>query len=960
MRTESLTESVMLKQARALFNEMVLTQRWVAKSDGVYVRVAPGMHPSANEAKMLGPEFQIKDTIGRTYILKNPSIATVEISQMANNSDLFALHPTSLRPLNPKTGSPDAFERAALKSFEQGKQEFFSIIHRKDGAFYRYMAPLRYEQSCNKCHARQGYKLGDIRGGISITIPMSAVHGEMRANRLYMILAGITVLVLLCGALYFLSAKFLKALRDTQGKLVKMAATDELTGLPNRRAGIARMEEEISRYRRSAEPLSCLLLDIDHFKRINDNYGHQAGDLALTEIARILRGCLRHYDCVCRYGGEEFLLILPGANIQAALSVAEKIRQSLADTAINYNDATVKVTASIGLAETTGGILADIDTIINNADTALYKAKARGRNRIEVFMMQSNTAPVEKTPVVPVIEEAHEYLEAGSDVVDILESITDAFFALDSEWRFTYVNKIGERMLQKYKDELLGKELWDEFPVAVELKFYREFHRALEENVQVKMEEFYEPFDRWYEVNAYPYRDGLFVYFSDITEQKRAEQQLNFMAFYDSLTGLPNRTLLDDRLSLACAHAHRNSDKFAVLHIDLDNFKTINDTLGHIASDELLRAATKRLLTHLREGDTVARVSGDEFVVLLPQVNHEEDVAIIAQKLLETIRRPISVSNQDVYVTASIGISLYPHDGIDGQALLRHADAALGLSKDQGKNNYQFYSPDLNDKVLKRFAMENLIHRALDNDEFMLYYQPLVDSETNTIVGMEALLRWENPELGTVSPLDFIPIAEETGLIISIGEWVLQEACRQTKVWHDAGYPPIKVSVNLSPRQIQQQNLVETVKGILAETGLEPQYLELELTEGTVMKDAEKAIAVLAQFKEMGIRIAIDDFGTGYSSLSYLKQFPVDKLKIDRSFISSVDKDPSDAAIISTIIAMAHNLNLGAVAEGIETQAQLECLRSLNCGEMQGFLFSEPLTAEKFAELLKKAKRMCA
>lgn len=448
--------------------------------------------------------------------------------------------------------------------------------------------------------------------------------------------------------------------------------------------------------------------------------------------------------------------------------------------------------------------------------------------------------------------------------------------------------------------------------------------------------------------------------FEDITERKQTEKMLNYMAYYDSLTSLPNRMLLNDRLTLALSYAHRNKEMLAVMFLDLDNFKTINDTLGHTVGDKLLQSVSRRLSDCLREGDTIARLGGDEFVLLLPQIKHEEDAAKVAKKVLESLKPPFSYEGQDLHVTTSIGISLYPHDGKDVQTLLKNADAALYRAKEEGKNNYQLYTPALNAKAFERLSLENSMRKALERGEFILYYQSQIDLESCETMGMEALIRWQHPELGLIQPTDFIPIAEETGLIVPIGEWALKNACKQGKEWQDRGYESLRISVNLSAIQFMQQDIVDMVERALSETGFNPENLELEITESVLMHDPETTTETLLKVKETGVKVSIDDFGTGYSSLSYLKQFPIDRLKIDRMFIHALTENSNDAAIAKAIIAMAHNLGLKVVAEGVEETIQLEILRSLKCDEVQGYLFSIPLPVEEATKLLAGGNSLCA
>ncbi len=458
-------------------------------------------------------------------------------------------------------------------------------------------------------------------------------------------------------------------------------------------------------------------------------------------------------------------------------------------------------------------------------------------------------------------------------------------------------------------------------------------------------------------------RDGAVTNYigvmNDISEHRRYEEQLVYQATHDPLTGLPNRTLLQDRLGQALAlEAFRRRTPLCVMFLDLDNFKKVNDTLGHTVGDMLLKAVANRLKNCVRGGDTVARLGGDEFIVVLPNVREVPDVVIVARKILDIFATPFLLMGHEIYITASIGIAIFPNDGETVDALLKNADAAMYHAKEQGKNNYQFYSEDMNTRVFERLALETSLHRAVKQREFLIHYQPRVDLRTGRISGVEALVRWNHPEMGLVSPARFIPLAEETGLIVPLGEWVLRTACAQNRIWQEEGLAPLRVAVNLSARQFRQENLIEMVGAVLAETGLDPRWLELELTESLVMQQAEKSAAVLRELAAMGIEVAIDDFGTGYSSLSYLKRFPIGNLKIDQSFVRDLCRDAEDATLVRTIITMAHGLGMRTIAEGVETLEQLEFLYRHGCEEMQGYYFSRPVSAEEFALLLREGKEL--
>lgn len=453
-------------------------------------------------------------------------------------------------------------------------------------------------------------------------------------------------------------------------------------------------------------------------------------------------------------------------------------------------------------------------------------------------------------------------------------------------------------------------------------------------------------------------RIGRVWCFRDITNRKQAEERLNYLAHFDLLTNLPNRILFRDRLGLAIARAPWQKRAVAVLFLDLDRFKVINDTLGQAGGDLLLKAVSERLVSSVREGDTVARLGGDLFGLILDDLAQPADSFRVSQKILDALSKPIELKGQEIFVSVSIGIAICPNDGQEMDQLMKHADTAMSRAKEQGGNNYQLYSPIMNQSATKRLALENNLRHALERGEFVLHYQPKVDLATGRIVGMEALVRWKSPELGMISPAEFIPLAEETGLIVPIGEWILRTACAQNKAWQRMNLPPIRMGVNLSVRQLQRQTLIGTVAHLLNETGLDPNYLELELTESIIMKSSESTMAELRELHLGGIEISIDDFGTGYSSLSYLKRLPIDSLKIDKSFVQDVTTDPDDAAIVTAIVTMAHSLKLKVVAEAVETVEQLEFLRSLKCDRMQGYLFSKPLPAEEVTSLLVSGKHL--
>ncbi|MBX3651800.1 MAG: EAL domain-containing protein [Burkholderiales bacterium] len=665
---------------------------------------------------------------------------------------------------------------------------------------------------------------------------------------------------------------------------------------------------------------------------------------------------------------------------------------------------------------------------------------------------------------------------ARQETQRILESIDDAFYAVDGDWRFTYLNPQAEKLLHRPDGELLQKNLWEEFPEAVGGEFHRQFQQARARQESVRFVEYYPPLQTWFEVTACPHDQGLSVFFrnvnhrrareealrlreraleasanaiiitdqlqpdqpiiyvnpaferitgytadeaigrncrflqgsdrnqvdleklrallkdgeegrvvmrnyrkngdlfwnelylapvrddrdrithyvgvlSDITDSKKYQLELERRATHDLLTGLANRGLLMDRIQLAVMQAKRRTQKVAVLFIDLDGFKNINDGFGHGTGDQVLKLTGNRLAANIRQGDTAARLGGDEFVIVLNDQERVEDISDAVQRIMDAVLRPIPIRQQEITLTCSIGISVCPDDSEDPDELLKFADIAMYKAKEEGKNTSRFYTRGMNDAIVRKVTLTNNLRRALERQEFQLHYQPQVDLGSGALLGAEALIRWQHPQYGLVSPAQFIPLAEQSGQIVQVGEWVLRAACEQAMAFTAAGLPPLTMSVNLSARQMRDENLVRLIRRTLEETGLPAARLELEITESMVMSDISRSAEILKAIKGLGVRIAMDDFGTGYSSLSYLKRFPIDRLKIDQSFIRDITTDASDAALTRSIIALAHNLGIRVLAEGVETGAQREFLVEAGCDEAQGYFFGKPVTAAEFRDL---------
>jgi len=560
-------------------------------------------------------------------------------------------------------------------------------------------------------------------------------------------------------------------------------------------------------------------------------------------------------------------------------------------------------------------------------------------------------------------EKLHRYL---------INNSPDIIYMLDQHGHFTFVNDQIANLLGYQKEELEGRHYSD----IIYFEDLEQAHYVFGERQEkgdratrtVELRFKCQDVDRaprYFETNTLPIslaQDiqledgdelvGIYGVARDISDRKEAERTINFQAYHDLLTHLPNRSLFKDRLNLAIAQARRSNTRLAVMFLDLDRFKLVNDTLGHLCGDELLQLVSARLQECLREGDTLARFGGDEFTLLLPQIHGPEDAEVIARKIIDKIKEPFFIEGHEIYVTISVGIAMYPHDGMTMENLVKNADIAMYHIKGRGKNDYQFYSDDMNEVSVKRLSLERDMHKALETDQFLLYFQPQVDVVSGQIVAVEALIRWQHPELGLISPAEFVAVAEETGLIVPIGTWVADKACAMLKSWHDDGFGGLRMAINLSALQVEHKSFVDVITRVLHKYQLNAHHLEVEITENLIMQDMENAISKLAELSSLGIKIAVDDFGTGYSSLSYLQKLPIDTVKIDRSFVHEIESDEDETPIVDAIIAMAKGLKLNLIAEGVETEQQMNYLRARGCSDMQGYFYGPPLPPEKLKRLL--------
>ena len=597
------------------------------------------------------------------------------------------------------------------------------------------------------------------------------------------------------------------------------------------------------------------------------------------------------------------------------------------------------------------------ETLINSVNNALKKRQLEQENtRMQAKLQES--------------EKLHRYLVNKSP---------DIVYMLDSNGRFTFVNKRLETLLGYKKEDVLGNHYTsiiheDDHEKAMHTFNERRTGDRAITNVELRFKcKNNDCAPRHFETSIIPIEIsavgiyntnndlsdskflGTYGIARDITERVEAEEIIRFQAYHDMLTRLPNRTLLKDRLNQAISHARRNESKLSVMFLDLDRFKMVNDTLGHVVGDQLLQAVSIRLKKCLREGDTLARIGGDEFTLLLPEIHDSKCSERVAHKIIKSLEQPFNINDNEFFVSTSIGIAHYPDDGTTMETLIKHADIAMYSVKGNGKNGYRFYADHMNEAFSKHLSLENDMRRALTQKQFKISYQPQINIETGEVFAMEALIRWDHPQRGAISPYEFISLAEETGLILPIGEWVLKNACAELKRWREAGLSNIRVAINISACQLEQENIVKTIIDILHENNIPGEMLEIEITENMIMKDIENGISKLTQLSNHGINIAIDDFGTGYSSLSYLKRLPIDTLKIDRSFIHDMQNSDEDASIIKAIIAMAKGLGLNIISEGVETKEQLELLKAWRCKNVQGFLFSRPLAQKEAMGFLKSS-----
>jgi diguanylate cyclase (GGDEF)-like protein/PAS domain S-box-containing protein len=614
--------------------------------------------------------------------------------------------------------------------------------------------------------------------------------------------------------------------------------------------------------------------------------------------------------------------------------------------------------------------------ILSGADAEEMAKQAVQRGAQDYLVKnQADGYRLRRTVRTMIDRRAAEAISLENEVANVtLDSIGEAVLRTDIRGNVTYLNRIAEKMTGWRRDEALGRSVADVLRIidrvsgaparnAVEIVMQEDKITRLTANCMNCILVRRDGFEFGIENTVTPIHDqegrttGAVVAFHDVSAARATSLEMSHLAQHDSLTDLPNRVLFNDRLMQAISLAERQSKQLAVMFVDLDHFKKINDSLGHGVGDKLLQSVAARLRACLRRTDTVSRLGGDEFVILLSQVEQEEDAAFSARKILRAFAAPHIVDNKSLDINVSIGGSTYPSDGRDAESLMNKADTAMYEAKQNGRNNYRFFRRDMHARLAERLSLEGDLRYALGRNEFVLYYQPKFNLQTGQITGVEALIRWQHPHRGMVSPADFVPIAEECGLILPIGRWVLLEACRQARAWSDSGLGVVPVAVNVSAAEFGAKDFLSGVRAVLITTGVEPPNLELELTESVLMQDAESAVRILGALKAMGVQLAIDDFGTGYSSFTYLRRFPSDALKLHQSFVQEITSDPGDATIVSAMINIGKSLKQRVIAEGVETRAQLEFLQRHGCGEGQGYYFSRPVPAEQAGKLFEAGIR---
>jgi diguanylate cyclase (GGDEF)-like protein/PAS domain S-box-containing protein len=1006
-------EAVNLMHARAYIERDMVYRRWNLARGGLYARIDEKTPPNPY---MDVPDRDLTTVSGLKLTLVNPAYMTRQVHDLiAEQGDGVLGHVTSLDPLRPQN-NPDAWERDALQALERGEKEV-SGINEIDGIPYlRLMRPLMTEKRCLRCHEHQGYKVGDVLGGIGVSIPYLPIAAAKRTHILQLVGGNLALWLIGMLGIDFGTRALLKGAerrRESQEKVnsILRAASigiglvvdrefKEVNGALCKMTGYSRDELLF-------QGVQMVYPDEQEFERVETElYEEQISAMGKGSVETRFR----------RKNGEVIDVYLSSALVNAAdssggvtLSALDITQRKAAEREIqeshrrlveaeqfghmgnweldlvtgrsHWSDEVHRIVGSDPSREAGPVYLstvvhpddwpnleASVKSAIKEGTLHEMEYRIRREEGEERWLyckgerkLDESGQPTKLIGIVQDITERRQQEERLRLSASVFENTSEGVMITNARGDIVDVNRAFSEIAGYTRDEVIGQNPRVLKSGRHDTGFYRDMWHSLIDTGRWRGEIWNRRKDgslypEWLNISRVSNSKGELTHyvgvFTDITGIKQSQAQLAHLAHHDPLTDLPNRLLLNERLTHALARADRHKTLVAVIFFDLDNFKNINDSFGHPVGDQLLQQVADRLVDIVRTDDTVARIGGDEFVLLLEDLEKPEDAVIAADKLQSVFLTPFELKDHVVRVTSSVGICLYPQDGRNAAVLLRNADAAMYRAKEEGRDTYRFYTEELTNNAFERVLLENNLREALEKEELVLYYQPQVDLESGRIIGLEALIRWRHPTLGMVSPSKFIPMAESSGLIIPIGEWVLNTACRQAQEWLEEGMDFGRISVNIAGPQIQRGELVETVEKALTASGLPTSRLELEVTESFIMQQAEIAIGQLNKLREVGVTLAIDDFGTGYSSLNYLKKLPIHKLKIDQSFVNDIPDDANDMAISGAVIAMGKSLGLVVIAEGVETREQVEFLKNAGCNEAQGFLYGKPLDHQATSRLL--------
>ncbi|MDY0398265.1 MAG: EAL domain-containing protein [Desulfuromonas thiophila] len=885
-------------EAIGSYNKDLVYRRWVARQGGVYVRTSA--YTPANPFLAHLPDRDITTSTGKSLTLVNPAYMTRQVHELATEQYGNRGHITSRKPLRPEN-APDAWERASLEAFTQGVTETLSVAEIDGKPYLRLMRPMITEVPCLKCHASQGYQAGEQRGGISVSIPLrpyQAVQAQLtRLGTLHL------AILWLLGLLFFL---YFKRVVDARIREVEQARSA--------------VEQSERKYR---------LL----FNEMEIGFG--LADATSGEI-------LDCNPCLARLV-ERSPAELIGQK-QSILHPEATTPEGLTEDFVAHRKAPQGSTLNAQLRTKSGQIReVEIQTRRLELDgRQLFLGMFKDVTDLHAHARQSFLLlqAIEQSPIAILITD----LQGVPQYINRYFSVQKGYRLADLQRSDNPVHQFLRRHIADFRQNGAASGIvpvdWTEERLA----------RRKNGSTYWERSSFSPVYDQQGQLSHF------LMLGEDISDEKNSALQFEYLATHDSLTGLANRLLLHDRTDQAILKAKRQRQQVFLLLLDLDRFKIVNDSLGHDIGDQLLLQVAERLRGAVRESDTVARLGGDEFVVLFPEVNSDTTIVDLAESIRRAIASPIRIQQREIQVTASIGLSQYPAHGDCCAELIRHADLAMYRAKESG-NCLCSFDPAMDQRMAETLEIESDLRHALTRDQLLLHYQPKVACATGQLIGMEALLRWRHPEKGLISPALFIPVAEQTGLIGEIGSWVLDTVCRQIADWQRNSLQPVTVAINLSARQFERADLACQIHDQLQARGVAAGLLEVELTEGLIMKNPLAAVQIMEQLKQYGVRIALDDFGTGYSSLNYLRRFPLDVLKIDRSFVDDLGEDRSAEAVATSIVSIAHSLGLQAVAEGVETETQLRFLRQIGCDQVQGYYFHKPLPVEAITELLTRSQQ---